>query len=80
MEQVRQSTLAKWNRGQVSIRPVPETRRYKIVKNLSGCFTHQTPNEHFQRELDEMLDGNAEYSTCPMLPMLCDLVARLIHR
>ena len=69
MEQVRQLTLVKWNRGLVNIGPVPETRRYKIVKSLSGCFTHRdnphrskTPNEHFQRELDEMLEGDAQYS------------------
>ena len=87
MEQVRQSTLVKWNRGLVNIGPVPETRRYKIVKSLSGCFTHRdnphrskTSNEHFQRELDEMLEGDAEYSACPTLPRLCDLVARLIHK
>ena len=62
MEQVRQSTLVKWNRGLVNIGPVPEIRRYKIVKSLSGCFTHRdnphrskTSNEHFHRELDEIL-------------------------
>jgi len=71
----------------VSIGPVPETRRYKIVKGLSGCFTHRdnphrskTPSEHFQRELDELIEGDAEYSAFPTLPKLCDLVARLIHK
>ena len=87
MEQVRQSTLVKWNRGLVNIGPVPETRRYKIVKSLSGCFTHRDnphrskiPNEHFQRELDEMLESDAQYSTFPTLPTLCDIVAQLIHK
>jgi hypothetical protein len=87
MEQVRQSTLVKWNRGLVNIGPVPENRRYKIVKSLSGCFTHRdnphrskTPNEHFQRELDELLEGDTEYSAFPTLPKLCDIVARLIHK
>jgi hypothetical protein len=71
----------------VNIGPVPETRRYKIVKSLSGCFTHRdnphrskTPNEHFQRELDEMLEGDAQYSAFPTLPTLCDIVAQLIHK
>ena len=87
IEQVHQLTLVKWNRGLVNIGPMPETRRYKIVKSLSGCFTHRdnphrskTPNEHFQRELDEMLEGDAQYSAFPTLPTLCDIVAQLIHK
>jgi hypothetical protein len=58
-----------------------ENRRYKKVKSLSDCFTHRdiphrskTPTEHFQ------LEGDAEYSTCPTLPELCNLVVRLNHK
>ena len=39
-----------------------------------------TPTEHFERELDEMLEGNAEYSAFPTLQKLCDLATRLNHR
>ena len=70
----------------MNIGPVPENRRYKIIKSLSGCFTHRdnphrskTSNENFQRELDELLEGDTEYLAFPTLPKLCDIVARLIN-
>ena len=39
-----------------------------------------TPTEHFERELDEMLEGYAEYSAFPTLQKLCDLTTRLNNR
>ena len=87
MDQVRQNTLIKWNRAVSTLSLVPENSRQKVVKGLSGCFTHRDnphrnngPNEHFQRKLDELIQGDVEYYRHPTVPRLCDMVAKLIHK
>ena len=66
---------------------VPENSRQKVVKGLSGYFTHHDnphrnngPNEHFQRKLDELIQGDVEYYRHPTVSRLCDMVAKLIHK
>ena len=72
MEQVRQNTLIKWNRALINLDPVPENNRLKITRGLIGCFTHRDNphrgngrNVQFQRELDELVQEDAEYYRNP---------------
>jgi len=59
----------------------------RVLKSLSQSFTHRdNPYGHgnsniaFQRDLDEMLEADAEYQDNPSLARLCYLVADLINQ
>ena len=87
MDQVRLNKLVKWDRALIIFGTVPDNNRIKIVKGLSGCFTHRDNphqnnghNAHFQRKLDELIQEDVEYYRHPTVPRLCDMVAKLIYK
>ena len=87
MEQVRSDTVFEWGSGASTIGPIPRNLNKRILKDLAQSFTHRdnphgtsNPNIAFQRDLDELLEADAEYSDSPTLSRLCSLVAVLAFR
>ena len=83
MEQVRLDTLYEWGGGASTIGPIPRN----LLTSLSQSFTHRdnphgssNPNIAFQRDLDELLEADAEYSDSPSLSRLCSIIAELAFR
>ena len=68
MERTRQSTLYNWNKALINIRPIPSATNRKMLKGLQTCFSSRDnpygqsgPNEHFQREHDELMEEDRDY-------------------
>ena len=85
MAQVQRDTIQEWNSGATTIGPIPPSMNERVLKGLSQSFTHRdNPHGHghsniaFQRDLDELLEADAEYQDNPSLARLCYLVADLI--
>ena len=82
MEQVRLDTIFEWGGGASTIGPIPRNLNKRVLTSLSQSFTHRD-NPHgssFQRDLDELLEADAEYSDNPSLSRLCSIVAELAFR
>ena len=84
MEQVRLDTIFEWGGGASTIGPIPRNLNKRVLTSLSQSFTHRdnphgtsNPNIAFQRDLDELLEADAEYSDNPSLSRLCSIVAEL---
>ena len=87
MEQVRLDTNFEWGGGASTIGPIPRNLNKRVLTSLSQSFTHRdnphgtsNPNIAFQRDLDELLEADAEYSDSPSLSRLCSIVAELAFR
>ena len=87
MEQVRLDTIFEWGGGALTIGPIPRNLNKLVLTSLSQSFTHRdnphetsNPNIAFQRDLDELLEADAEYNDSPSLSRLCSIVAELAFR
>jgi len=87
MEQVRRDTIHEWSGGASTIGPIPCNLNKRALRSLSQSFTHRenphensNPNIAFQRDLDELIEADGEFSDSPSLSRLCSLVAELVHR
>jgi hypothetical protein len=59
----------------------------KMLKGLQTCFSsrdnpygHSGPNEHFQREHDELMKEDRDYYLSPTVSRLCNIVGQLIYK
>ena len=87
MEAARRDTINEWSSAEERIGPIPYLNNYEILKDLSKCFTSKDnpagttkSNVQFQRDVNDMIQGDREYYTSPTLSRLCEMVARILYQ